>query len=122
MVLGSVRGVVLSWQPVDSRSDPDDAEHLGDPGELVDAAGFLLALAGRPAWHAQAACRGRGPSLFFPGQGEPLEAARAICAGCPVRADCLADSLGRPSCGDNGVWAGTSPRQRRDLRRTAAAA
>lgn len=52
------------------------------------------------AWHAKAACRftnpteGRDP--FFPDDGErrtDWETARAICAGCPVSMQCLADAL-----------------------------
>lgn len=104
------------WQPVDLRSPPDEAEYLGDPQQLVDAAGFVAGLLRRPAWHAQAACRGAGPARWFPGQGEPLEAARAICAGCAVQAECSDAAIDER----HGIWAGTSARQRRELRRTIA--
>lgn len=57
-----------------------------------------------------AACRGKDPELFFapPGQGQ---AARAICASCPVRFACLEEALASgPSL--QGIWGGTSHRQR----------
>jgi WhiB family redox-sensing transcriptional regulator len=71
----------------------------------------------RPSWHADAACRGRGTAAFFPGRGqnETCASAKAICAGCPVRAECLDDALAH---GEKvGNWGGTSERERRRLRR-----
>lgn len=47
-------------------------------------------------WRSRAACRGSEPETFFPTATEGPELARAeaaakrICAGCPVRAECLA--------------------------------
>jgi WhiB family redox-sensing transcriptional regulator len=70
----------------------------------------------RPAWHALAACRGKGTDAFFPDRGEPLDDARAVCAGCPVRRECLDFAL-EGSTHLYGVWAGTSERERRRLRR-----
>jgi hypothetical protein len=43
----------------------------------------------RPAWQAHAACRGMGVDLFFPKVGEDVDPARAICARCAVRQECL---------------------------------
>ena len=76
--------------------------------DLVD----LLAL--RPPWMAQAACRGRGPSLFFPSRGEPNDEVRELCARCPAREPCLAFAVAENL---EGVWAGTSKRERRAMRR-----
>lgn len=42
-----------------------------------------------PDWWADAACRGVGPSLFFPYRGEPTEEAKAVCDGCKARVECL---------------------------------
>jgi WhiB family redox-sensing transcriptional regulator len=65
-------------------------------------------------WRLLAACRGLDTKLFFPERGEDQSAARAVCGGCPVRAECLADGIHEK----NGVWGGTSERERRALRRT----
>jgi WhiB family transcriptional regulator, redox-sensing transcriptional regulator len=71
-------------------------------------------------WFARARCRGHRPALFFPSDGAGVEAARKICAACPVRADCLDYAL---TCQiKHGVWGGASERARRRIlraRRTA---
>jgi WhiB family redox-sensing transcriptional regulator len=44
-----------------------------------------------PAWFRNAVCKGVDPELFFaviPGPDGYVEA-KAVCAGCPVAADCL---------------------------------
>lgn len=47
-------------------------------------------------WRASAGCRGTDPEVFFPVAENGPErdraeaAAKAVCAGCPVRAECLA--------------------------------
>ena len=66
-------------------------------------------------WQDRGACRGVDPGLFFPARGESLAAARAVCAGCPVRRECLEHALAQPE--KFGVWGGTSERERRVLRR-----
>jgi Transcription factor WhiB len=77
-----------------------------------------LQVPGRPAWHSRAACRGM-TDLFFHASGRrTYAAARAVCAGCPVRAECLAEGLELEARGPVfGVRAGLAPRQRRALRR-----
>ena len=62
----------------------------------------------RPDWQAHAACRDLHPDVFFDG---PLGRAKAVCATCTVKADCLAYALPDPSL--LGVWGGTTERQRR---------
>lgn len=48
---------------------------------------------------------------------EEQEAARHICAGCPVRDDCLAFIMTIPGYQDTaGIWGGTTPAQRVKLR------
>jgi len=74
----------------------------------------------RPAWQAEAACRGMGTELFFPTRGEPTRAAKAVCAGCPVSAECLDYALsahGDVRSERHGIWAGTSERERRQVRK-----
>lgn len=44
-------------------------------------------------WHLEASCVGK-TELFFPGQGnQTYEAAAALCADCPVLAECAADTV-----------------------------
>jgi WhiB family redox-sensing transcriptional regulator len=49
-----------------------------------------------------------------------LVRARAVCADCGVRQQCLEFAMATNQ--DCGVWGGTSEDERRDLRRRAAAA
>ena len=67
-------------------------------------------------WRLLAACRHADPELFFPvsvsGPSlDQLTQAKAICAGCPVRRQCLAFALDTRQ--DHGVWGGTSEEERR---------
>jgi hypothetical protein len=73
----------------------------------------------RPAWQTLAACRGMGPDHFFPGRRVSAEPARAICDGCGVLPECLDFAMASES-GAAGIWAGTSERGRRQLRRASA--
>ena len=79
----------------------------------IEAAWALL---DRPPWHRQAACLSHPKVDFFPrpGQSAKVVAAKAICARCPVQAECLAWALTRPGR-LIGVWGGTSERDRRRL-------
>lgn len=70
-------------------------------------------------WRDRAACRDLDTELFFPiGTTGPAldqaEQAKAVCAGCPVRAECLAWAL---DSGQDGIWGGLTEDQRRTLRR-----
>ena len=43
-------------------------------------------------WRDSAACKGMDPDIFFAGKGPGAnDTARAICAECPVSAECLRD-------------------------------
>ncbi|MEO5842042.1 MAG: WhiB family transcriptional regulator [Acidimicrobiales bacterium] len=76
---------------------------------------FASLLEGRPAWHADALCREDPHINFFPAQGERTEPAKSLCASCLVRAECLDFALERGE--KYGVWAATSERQRRHMRK-----
>jgi WhiB family redox-sensing transcriptional regulator len=72
------------------------------------------------AWRVRAACATVDPDLFFPvGVTGPavgqIAAAKAVCAGCDVRADCLEFAITTNQ--EYGVWGGTSEEERRALRR-----
>ena len=68
-------------------------------------------------WWEQAACLGKGIHDFFPQTTDDLARARAICAGCGVRTECLEYAGRNPS--SQGVWGGLTERERR-IRRPAA--
>lgn len=69
------------------------------------------------AWRDGAACAGTPIHWWFPDSDGhvPAEAAER-CAVCPVRLECHTHALRHEG---HGVWAGTSPRDRKRLRRTA---
>lgn len=70
------------------------------------------------SWRTDAACADIPLSvvdqIFFPKQGGTTHQAKAVCARCPVRAECLAWAVADPDLA--GVWGGTSARERRRLR------
>ena len=71
----------------------------------------------RPHWMQKAACRGQGFDAWFTIDevGGEADAARQVCAGCPVRPECLDYALdGRIR---HGLWGGLSPRERAALSR-----
>jgi WhiB family transcriptional regulator, redox-sensing transcriptional regulator len=72
-------------------------------------------------WRDQAACLDEDPELFFPEQGEWAKArqAKAVCQRCAVRGPCLHDALNGPQAthDETGIFGGTTPRERRGLRR-----
>jgi WhiB family transcriptional regulator, redox-sensing transcriptional regulator len=65
-------------------------------------------------WARVAACRQSQPDQLFV-RGAEQNKAKQVCAGCPVRTECLAEAL------DNeiewGVWGGMTERERRALLR-----
>lgn len=67
-------------------------------------------------WQEQGACKTRLDLNWFPGRGEATSEQKTVCAGCPVRIDCLAWALDKGAHEDFGIWGGTSERQRRILR------
>lgn len=69
------------------------------------------------SWLHEAACTGLDPALFFPERGDKIgvERARAVCAECPVTAECL-DYAKRNSLRD-GMYGGLSAIERRVKRR-----
>lgn len=52
----------------------------------------------------QLPCRRENPELFFAESPADVETAKALCLGCPVRAECLAGALDRRE--PWGVWGG----------------
>ena len=66
-------------------------------------------------WRQLAACKGADVSIFFPDTEEEADAAKAVCAACPVRDECLEFALATRQ--DDGIWGGLTETERRRLRR-----
>lgn len=76
-------------------------------------------------WRERSLCRETSPELFFPigttGDAvEQIEAARAVCAQCLARPECLEFALSTNQ--EAGVWGGTTEEERRRIRRSRRAA
>lgn len=69
-------------------------------------------------WTADAACRDADTDLFFDERSIQRHQALALCNVCPVRADCLDYAV---DTHQDGIWGGTTERQRRAIRRERAA-
>jgi WhiB family transcriptional regulator, redox-sensing transcriptional regulator len=76
-----------------------------------------------PEWAQQidepTPCFQTHPDLFFPdsyglSHHHEISEARALCRECPVRLACLAWAVERTDL--EGIWAGTTPMERRRLR------
>lgn len=71
-------------------------------------------------WRSRAACLDVDPELFFPVATDgpvydaQVTAAKAVCARCPVVAECLAEALARIP---DGIAGGLTEVERRALRR-----
>lgn len=65
------------------------------------------------AWMSWAVCQEVDPEAFFPEKGGSPRDAKRICAGCPVRGECLDYALEH---GLIGVWGGTTETERREMR------
>jgi WhiB family transcriptional regulator, redox-sensing transcriptional regulator len=83
-----------------------------------------------PSWRDRASCRPNpdgsvweaADGLFFPdGRSDSewvarqTEAAKAVCAACPVLAECREYALANPSLTGSGVWGGLTETERQDL-------
>lgn len=71
-------------------------------------------------WRAASACLRADPDLFFPiSTSGPaviqIARAKAICARCPVRRQCL--EFARTHEPGYGIWGGTTPEDRQRVRR-----
>ncbi|MBV8161442.1 MAG: WhiB family transcriptional regulator [Acidimicrobiia bacterium] len=71
------------------------------------------------AWTKSAACRGVDTETFYPATPAEEAEALAVCATCPVRAQCLDHAIHNREM--YGIWGGATPEQRRRMRRPRAA-
>ena len=82
-------------------------QHQGAPAAAQPFAGA--------DWRSRAACRFIDPDLFFPisdsGRGlEQTAKAKAVCAGCAVRRECLAFAVRARE--RHGIWGGMTEQER----------
>jgi len=102
-------GTILRTAPAPRSTTPPSGRRQPEPG--------LSRTTRTPEWMADAACRGASPKGFHPGPHSAREQAEAkeICAGCPVREECLDYALSRPE--PYGIWGGLNERERKRLKR-----
>lgn len=67
-------------------------------------------------WRDDALCAQISPEPWFPPKGSPAKDAKAICAICPVQAECLEFALEAEPAIHVGIWAGYTPRELKALR------
>lgn len=73
-----------------------------------------------PGWMTEGTCATIGGDLWFPeGAGSSSAAAKRVCRGCPVRQQCLTYAM--DNLIQDGVWGGTTVRQRRRIAKERAA-
>jgi WhiB family redox-sensing transcriptional regulator len=71
-----------------------------------------------PVFSAPALCAEVGGDLWHPERGGSAREAKAVCALCEARPECLAYALEhRLADAWDGVWGGTAPRERRAMLR-----
>lgn len=88
----------------------DIRTYFGEESSLDLVASWLDA-GPRNDWEKLAACRDRNvEDLFFPARGGSCRPAKAICAECPVRADCLSAAIANDE--RDGVWGGLNTEER----------
>jgi WhiB family transcriptional regulator, redox-sensing transcriptional regulator len=64
-------------------------------------------------WRDEAACLGLDATVFYPADDDEADDARAVCAQCAVRVQCLEYALERRE--KDGVWGGATERDRRRI-------
>jgi WhiB family redox-sensing transcriptional regulator len=75
----------------------------------------MSALGTMSTWRDHARCRGVDPQVFHPAEEDEAgaDAAKAICAQCPVVDSCLEFAVSMRE--KDGVWGGLTARERRRL-------
>lgn len=104
-----------------------EAQHDNSKSNKVESRGRITLVefpansGAKGSWWDDAACEGLDTNLFFP-TGESKDAqkqtekAKAICASCVVRAECL--NFAVVTGQDEGIWGETTPDERRSIRRS----
>ncbi|TMK67513.1 MAG: WhiB family transcriptional regulator [Actinobacteria bacterium] len=93
----------------------------GGPTTDTDEGGVVTVRTSHVSWQRRAACRGPEARLFFPPSATETRPARAqrearakaICATCVVRGECLEEALRLRDF--HGIWGGLNEHERRAL-------
>ena len=72
-------------------------------------------MADNPRWYLEAACKDVDVDVFYGGTAGSNRQAAKFCAQCPVRKECLEDSLQYPPIDQYGLWGGISAHERRKI-------
>ncbi len=79
---------------------------------------MIMSRDGVDSWKRQALCAGHPDrGAWFADDHASARRAKAVCRACPVRSECLAFALATGS--HDGIWGGTTPYERRRLRKVA---
>lgn len=91
------------------------ADHLAQPFPSDDALALILGDEAEEelTWQGDALCAQTDPEAFFPEKGGSARVAKAVCAQCTVRQECLEYALSHDT--QYGVWGGLSPKQRQRI-------
>jgi WhiB family redox-sensing transcriptional regulator len=92
---------------------PDTYDGVRDTDSPLEPFAGLIA-AGDESWRLDGLCAETDPEAFFPEKGGSTRDAKRVCAGCPVRSECLEYALGNDE--RFGIWGGLSERERRRVR------
>jgi WhiB family redox-sensing transcriptional regulator len=107
------------WESVTARHGAAEVERRRSPvSEWLDV--MADEVADELAWQERALCAETDPEAFFPEKGGSTREAKKVCLSCDVRVECLEYALTHDE--RFGIWGGLSERERRRLRRAAAAA
>lgn len=103
---GDAEGTVLALKNASAAAD------LAFPAGSREAGGLLSVLDAIGTAASEPACKGAAdPDLWFRSGAE--DEAKAVCAACPVRAECLNSAIARKE--EFGVWGGLDPSEREAL-------
>ena len=87
--------------------------------KVMEEMGMLEAIRQRPDWYKQANCKGAPTEMFFLERGcskFDSKPARDLCNKCVVQTECLQYALTKPEPETQGIWGGTTGRERRLLK------
>ena len=113
---------ITSLNLTSARSCPklQDCNYTSVRGVFVETKLIEALVLDRLSWQEFANCSGADQDLFFPERGASTRKAKAICAACSVKEECLEFAITQ---GERfGIWGGLSERERRKIRRQRALA